>query len=104
MIKLYVGGLSFSATDKDLANLFATYGDVVSAVIVKDQATNRSKGFGFVEMRELKEGQNAVKSLNGQDFMGRNITVNPAKTDEEKRRNPRTYNNKGKNNSFRRTY
>lgn len=84
-MKLYVGGLAYSMTDKDLEALFAEQGNVISAVIIKDRDTGQSKGFGFVEMSELKEAQEAIKTLNGKEIEGRSIMVNQARPQEDKR-------------------
>ncbi|HSW37134.1 MAG TPA: RNA-binding protein [Candidatus Saccharimonadales bacterium] len=77
--KLYVGGLAYSVTEKELEELFAEYGKVVSVAVIKDRDTGQSKGFGFVEMSEDAEAQKAIKELNGKDFNGRSITVNEAR-------------------------
>ncbi|MDP4038420.1 MAG: RNA-binding protein [bacterium] len=84
-MKLYVGGLAYSVTDKELETLFAEQGKVVSAVVIKDRDSGQSKGFGFVEMAELKEGQNAIKELNGKEVGGRAIIVNQARPQEDRR-------------------
>ena len=99
-MKLYVGGLAYSTTDKELEELFATQGKVVSAMVIKDRASGQSKGFGFVEMEDLKEGQNAIKELNGKELGGRSITVNQARPQED--RGPRSGGGGGGN--FRRSY
>jgi RNA recognition motif-containing protein len=78
--KLYVGNLTFDATDADLAELFGAHGQVQSAQIVTDRDTGRSRGFGFVEMSEGADA--AIAALNGQDFKGRSLTVNEAKPRE----------------------
>ncbi len=78
--KLYVGNLTFDATDADLTELFSPHGQVQSAQIVTDRDTGRSRGFGFVEMSDGAE--KAISALNGQDFKGRNLTVNEAKPRE----------------------
>ncbi len=83
-MKLYVGGLAYSVTDQDLEKLFAEQGKVVSAVVIKDRDTGQSKGFGFVEMDDVKEGQNAIKELNGKDVSGRSIVVNQARPQEDR--------------------
>ncbi len=75
--KLYVGNLTYDTTKDDLVELFQTYGEVVSAQIIIDRETNRSRGFGFVEMSA--GGDEAIESLNGQDFRGRNLTLNEAR-------------------------
>ena|ERR1035438_2337892 len=84
-MKLYVGGLAYSVTEAELEALFAEQGKVDSAVIIKDRDSGQSKGFGFVEMADLKEGQNTIKELNGKDLSGRSITVNQARPQEDRR-------------------
>jgi RNA recognition motif-containing protein len=82
--KLYVGGLSYATTDKQLEDLFAAHGTVESARVITDKFTGRSKGFGFVEMASGAEAQSAMQALNGTDFDGRNITVNEARPQERR--------------------
>jgi RNA recognition motif-containing protein len=77
--KLYVGNLPYSATDEQLTELFAQAGNVVSAVIITDRYSGRSKGFGFVEMGSKEEANKAIEMLNGKDFQGRDILVNEAR-------------------------
>jgi RNA recognition motif-containing protein len=84
-MKLYVGGLAYSVTEKELEELFATEGAVVSTAIIKDRDSGQSKGFGFVEMADVKEGQNAIKNLNGKELSGRAIMVNQARPQEDRR-------------------
>ena len=84
-MKLYVGGLAYSVTDKELEEMFAVEGSVVSANVVKDRDSGQSKGFGFVEMADVKEGQNAIKNLNGKEVGGRTIMVNQARPQEDRR-------------------
>ena len=69
--KLYVGNLTFGATDSDLQTLFGAHGTVRSAQVIMDRDTGRSKGFGFVEMQDDQEAQAAIAALNGQDVNGR---------------------------------
>ena len=83
-MKLYVGGLAYSVTEKELEELFATIGKVTSVAIIKDRETGQSKGFGFVEMEEVKDGQNAIKELNAKDLSGRAIMVNEARPQEDR--------------------
>jgi RNA recognition motif-containing protein len=83
-MNIYVSSLSFTATDEDLKQLFATYGRVSSAKVVMDKYSNRSKGFGFVEMPDQAEAEKAIKQLNGSQFEGRSIVVNEAKPREER--------------------
>jgi cold-inducible RNA-binding protein len=83
--KLFVGGLSYQTTEEALREGFAQAGNVVSAVIITDKMTGRSKGFGFVEFETEEEAQKAVEMFNGNDFDGRKITVNVARPREERR-------------------
>jgi RNA recognition motif-containing protein len=82
-MNIYVGNLSWNLKDQDLSNLFASYGEVVSAKIVTDKFTNRSKGFGFVEMANDAEAQAAIAALNGSEVDGRNIVVNESRPKPE---------------------
>ncbi len=77
--KLYVGNLSFSATNESLLAAFSQCGTVQSAKVITDRDTGRSKGFGFVEMSTNEEGLNAISKLNGSSFEGRAMNVNEAK-------------------------
>jgi RNA recognition motif-containing protein len=85
--KLYVGNLPYSATEDDLKNHFSQAGTVTSVALIKDRATGRAKGFGFVELSTAEEAQKAITMFHGQDFMGRTITVNVARPREERPRN-----------------
>ena len=82
-MNIYVGNLSWNLKDQDLANLFATFGEVASAKIVTDKFTNRSKGFGFVEMPSDENAQAAIAALNGTEHDGRNIVVNESRPKPE---------------------
>src|SRR2546422_10226118 len=84
--KLFVGGLSFNTTSDGLREFFGQSGTVVSATVVTDQFSGRSKGFGFVEMESNEQAQNAVAHLNGRDLDGRSIKVEVAKPKTEGRR------------------
>ncbi|WP_152269716.1 RNA recognition motif domain-containing protein [Agriterribacter humi] len=77
-MNLYVGNLSWTMTEDDLRNLFEQYGTVTSIKIVKDRETGRSKGFGFVEMENDTEAQNALSSLYDKEILGRKIVINEA--------------------------
>lgn len=77
--KLFVGSLPWSIDDKQLEETFASHGTVVSAKVVKDRETGRSRGFGFVEMESPAEAKSAIDALNNTEFKGRNIIVNEAK-------------------------
>jgi RNA recognition motif-containing protein len=73
--KLFVGGISFNTTSEGLKEFFGQSGTVVSASVVNDQATGRSRGFGFVEMSTSEEANQAVSQLNGRELDGRQIRV-----------------------------
>ncbi len=83
--KLYVGGLPYSISDRQLEELFAAHGTVESARVITDRMTGRSKGFGFVEMSSQSEAEEAIEKLNQTDMEGRSITVNEAKPREPRR-------------------
>ena len=82
-MNIYVGNLSWNLKDQDLSNLFASHGEVTSAKIVNDKFTNRSKGFGFVEMPNDDQAQAAIAALNGSEVDGRNIVVNESRPKPE---------------------
>ena len=82
-MNIYVGNLSWNLKDQDLSNLFASHGEVASAKIVTDKFTNRSKGFGFVEMANDAEAQAAIAQLNGSEIEGRNLVVNESRPKQE---------------------
>ena len=77
--KLYVGNLSYDVSSSDLESMLAAHGTVLSADVISDRDTGRSKGFGFVEMDSATEADAAIAALNGQDHGGRALTVNEAK-------------------------
>ena len=77
--KLYVGNLAFGVTSEALQELFSQAGTVVSASVIEDRETGRSRGFGFVEMATAEEAATAIQQLNGREFNGRNLTVSEAK-------------------------
>ena len=82
--KLYVGNLTYSVNESDLEALFSEFGTVQSAQIIVDRDTNRSKGFGFVEMGSDAEAQAAIDGLHDQEHNGRRLTVNEAKPREDR--------------------
>jgi len=82
-MNIYVGNLSWGLKDQDLANLFAPFGEVTSAKIVTDKFTQRSKGFGFVEMANDEEAQAAIAQLNGSEVEGRSLVVNESRPKQE---------------------
>ncbi len=82
--KLFVGSLAYSVTDEELEAAFAEAGTVVSAKVIMDRDTNRSRGFGFVEMSTEEEAQNAVKLLNEKEIGGRRIIVSEARPQQNR--------------------
>jgi len=83
--KLFVGSLAYSVTDEELEEFFKAAGTVTSARVLLDRETNRSRGFGFVEMSSDAEAQTAIKELNGKELNGRAIIVNEARPQEDRR-------------------
>ena len=79
---LYVGNLPWATTPQDLADVFSPYGQVISSRIIKAKETNRSRGFGFVEVTD-EDADMMVEAVNGKEYNGRILTVNEAKTREE---------------------
>ncbi len=84
MVNIYVGNLSYETGEDDLRNMFEAHGKVDRASVIVDRMTNRSKGFGFVEMPNDKEGRAAINALNEMETRGRRMTVNEAKPREER--------------------
>jgi RNA recognition motif-containing protein len=82
-MNIYVGNLSWNLKDADLSNMFAQHGEVISAKIVTDKFTGRSKGFGFVEMTNDDQAQAAIAALNGTEVDGRSIVVNESRPKPE---------------------
>lgn len=76
--RLYVGNLAWTVTDQDLRDVFSEAGNVDSSQVIMDRATNRSRGFGFVEMATDEAAETAIKKLNGREVKGRPIRVNEA--------------------------
>ena len=88
-MNIYVGNLPYNVTEDELLQLFAQYGAVDKASIIKDKFSGQSKGFGFVEMAKQAEAEEAIKKLNGSAMNGRNITVNQARPRTERSDRPR---------------
>ena len=84
MKKLFVGGLNFKTTEETLAEAFSKAGKVMSAVVIMDRMTHRSKGFGFVEMANDDEADAAIAMYNGQELDGRKVVVNEARPLEKR--------------------
>lgn len=91
-MNIYVGNLSYNVTEDSLRSMFEVFGSVVSAKLIMDRETGRSKGFGFVEMEINSDGHRAIESLNGNDSDGRTLRVNVAK--------PKEQGNKGRRNRY----
>ena len=87
--KLYVGNLSYTVDKKDLEQMFAAYGSVTSAQVITDRETQRSKGFGFVEMENEDDAKKAIAELDGKSFEDRIIVVNVARPKEDRPRQDR---------------
>lgn len=79
LMNIYVANVPYSVKDQDLRELFEPYGEVTSAKIIMDKATNRSRGFGFVEMSDDNAGRQAIEATNGKNFHGRDLVVNEAR-------------------------
>jgi RNA recognition motif-containing protein len=85
MTNIYVGNLSYRATEDDLRSAFEQYGDVTSVNIIMDRETGRSRGFAFVEMGDGQQAKEAIEALNLADIAGRKVTVNEARPKTERR-------------------
>ncbi len=90
-MNIYVGNLSYKMKDEDLENLFSPFGSVSESKVITDRDTGRSKGFGFVEMENQAEGDEAIKELDGKEIDGRNIKVNVARPKTDKPRRSQRY-------------
>jgi RNA recognition motif-containing protein len=84
-MNIYVGNLSFDATESDIEHAFGEFGEVKSVNIIKDRETGRSRGFGFVEMGDQQSGRQAIEAMNLKQIAGRAVTVNEARPREERR-------------------
>ena len=84
-MNIYVGNLSFTATQNDIEDAFGEFGEVKSVNIITDRETGRSRGFGFVEMHDETSGQQAIEGLNNRELGGRALPVNEARPREERR-------------------
>jgi len=89
MINIYVGNLSYQASEQELRDLFSAHGTVSNVTIIKDRDSGRSKGFGFVEMHDNSEGLRAIEALNGKEVGGRPLKINEARPREERPRRDR---------------
>ena len=84
MRKMYVGNIPYNATEEDLRELFSEYGEIESLKIMKDTFTERSKGFGFIEMVNEEDTKKAIATLNGKDFKGNSLTVAEARPQQKR--------------------
>jgi RNA recognition motif-containing protein len=84
MRKMYVGNIPYNVSEEDLRELFSEYGEIESLKIMQDHFTNRSKGFGFIEMVNEEDAKRAIASLNGKDFKGKSLTVAEAKPQQKR--------------------
>ena len=84
-MNIYIGNLSYEVTEEDLKQAFEAFGEVESVKIIKDKYTNRSKGFGFVEMPDNADAQSAINDLNDTELKGRTLNVNKARPRTESR-------------------
>jgi cold-inducible RNA-binding protein len=78
-MNIYVGNLAYDATDETIKQAFESFGEVTSARVIKDKSTGQSRGFGFVEMSVQSQAQTAIKSLNGKELLGKQMSVNEAR-------------------------
>ena len=99
-MNIYVSNLSFAVVDEDLKSYFAEYGEVTSVKVIMDKYTNRSKGFGFVEMSDDAAAQKAIAELDGATVDGRSIKVSVARPKEERPARPAYSNSNGNNNRW----
>ncbi len=98
-MNIYVGNLPYSVQDEELREAFEAYGEVLSAEVIFDRRTQRSRGYGFVEMDNDDEAREAIAALNGSDFQGRELRVDESKPKEEKSAaRPRDDNGNGRQN------
>ena len=92
-MNIFIAGLSYDVNDADLSDLFQEYGTIASAKVIIDRQTNRSKGFGFVEIEDNEAAAKAISELNGAEYDGRTLSVSEARPREE--RPARSNNNRG---------
>jgi RNA recognition motif-containing protein len=102
-MNIYVGNLPFSASEDDVREVFGAYGEVSSVALIKDKVTGKPRGFGFVEMPNNTEAQQAIDELNGRDFKGRSLVVNQARPREDRGERRNTgYDRRNRNEGARR--
>jgi len=98
-MNIYVGNISFTTTEDDLRQAFEAYGQVTTATILKDKLTNRSRGFGFVEMPDRSQAESAIAGLNGKPLNGRELSISEARprTESNDRDRIRSFGNRDNN-------
>ncbi len=84
--KIYVGNISFNATEDDIRELFATYGQIESVKLITDPQTGKPRGFGFVEMPSADDARKAIEALNGKNFMERTLSVSEARPQQPRQK------------------
>lgn len=97
-MNIYVANIPWKASEDQLKQLFASHGEVTSAKIIMDKVTQRSRGFGFIEMADESSARSAISSLNGADFLGKNLVVNEARPREDR---PSNFRNNGGGGGYR---
>jgi len=100
---IYIGNLNYEASEEDIKELFSKFGEVSSVKLIKDNATGRSKGFGFVEMADASISKRAIAELHETEFMSRNIVVNEARPKTNGDRSS-SFGSRGGNKSFGNSY
>ena len=100
-MNIYISNLSYGVNDADLNQLFGEYGEIISAKVITDRETGRSRGFGFVEMTNDTDGQKAISELHEAEYDGKVITVTVARPRTERNNNNRGNYNRGGYNSNR---
>ncbi|MGA2468671.1 MAG: RNA-binding protein [Thermodesulfobacteriota bacterium] len=99
-MNIYVGNLSYNATEETVRQAFESFGQVISASIIKDKYTGQSRGFGFVEMVEQAQAQAAIKSLNGKELLGKQMSVNEARPRTDQGRQGGRMDSSGRRNRY----
>jgi RNA recognition motif-containing protein len=94
-MNIYVANISFKSSEGELKELFEQHGEVTSVKIIMDKLTNRSRGFGFIEMADTESGKQAIQELNGYNFQGKELVVNEAKPKTDSPRGGGGYGNRG---------
>jgi cold-inducible RNA-binding protein len=99
-MNIYVGNLSYKATEENVRQAFEAFGQVSSATIIKDKYSGQARGFGFVEMPDKTEAQAAIQNLNGKDLLGQALNVNEARPREDRNRAGGQGGNRGRKDGY----